>query len=274
MKEILSTREVAHMLNVGPSTIKRWADDGVLPCIRTSGGHRRFRASDVERLRAEQSRTSARDALVDRWVELLMADTHPQSVAAALLAERAQLGAWWRVADEMGPILEAIGERWQDGRLSIIDEHLMIERLVRALSWVAQAMPVTAGAPRVLLATAEGDDHTLGLALAELCAREAGWNVRWAGRETPLAEIVRTMAEGTVDMVALSASRSSGDSDDLARQARALARPAVEHGVTVVLGGQGEWPAEPDVGRRVRDFASFNGLLRALASQPSLKEPQ
>lgn len=48
---LLSTRDAAAYLGVGTTSIKRWADDGALPCVRTVGGHRRFRMSDLERLR-------------------------------------------------------------------------------------------------------------------------------------------------------------------------------------------------------------------------------
>jgi excisionase family DNA binding protein len=38
------------ILGVGATTIKRWADEGRLPHIRTLGGHRRFNRSVVESL--------------------------------------------------------------------------------------------------------------------------------------------------------------------------------------------------------------------------------
>ena len=44
--QLTSTR-VATILGVTPSTVKRWADEGTLPCIKTAGGHRRFNAKDV-----------------------------------------------------------------------------------------------------------------------------------------------------------------------------------------------------------------------------------
>lgn len=43
MTRAYSTAEVSQMWNVSESTIKRWADSGKLECIRTPGGHRRFR---------------------------------------------------------------------------------------------------------------------------------------------------------------------------------------------------------------------------------------
>lgn len=39
--------EVASLFRVDPKTVTRWAQDGRLKSIRTPGGHRRFRESDV-----------------------------------------------------------------------------------------------------------------------------------------------------------------------------------------------------------------------------------
>jgi excisionase family DNA binding protein len=47
--ELLTPAEVARMLRVGPKTVTRWEQEGKLRCIKTLGGHRRFRRSDVER---------------------------------------------------------------------------------------------------------------------------------------------------------------------------------------------------------------------------------
>ena len=43
----LSTNDLARLLDINVSTVKRWADSGQLACIRTPGGHRRFRLEDV-----------------------------------------------------------------------------------------------------------------------------------------------------------------------------------------------------------------------------------
>lgn len=48
---VLSAGDVARLFGVGTNAVGQWADDGILPSIRTSGGHRRFRLADLERLR-------------------------------------------------------------------------------------------------------------------------------------------------------------------------------------------------------------------------------
>jgi len=54
--EWLSLREAAELLGIHPATVRLWADRSEIPSRRTSGGHRRFRRSDIEsRLRQEEA---------------------------------------------------------------------------------------------------------------------------------------------------------------------------------------------------------------------------
>ncbi len=47
---LLTPSEVASMFRVDPKTVTRWAKAGKLTAIRTLGGHRRFRESEVRAL--------------------------------------------------------------------------------------------------------------------------------------------------------------------------------------------------------------------------------
>jgi excisionase family DNA binding protein len=46
-KHWLSLAEASEVVGVHATTLRRWADAGSLPCFRTPGGHRRFRAADL-----------------------------------------------------------------------------------------------------------------------------------------------------------------------------------------------------------------------------------
>ena len=47
---LLTPSEVATLFRVDPKTVTRWAKAGKLTPIRTLGGHRRYRASEVNAL--------------------------------------------------------------------------------------------------------------------------------------------------------------------------------------------------------------------------------
>jgi excisionase family DNA binding protein len=55
---LLTPGEVAQIFRVNPKTVSRWARAGKISTIRTLGGHRRFRAGDVEALVAATEETS------------------------------------------------------------------------------------------------------------------------------------------------------------------------------------------------------------------------
>jgi excisionase family DNA binding protein len=49
-EKLLTPAEVAALFRVDPKTVTRWAKAGKLSSIRTLGGHRRYRASEVQAL--------------------------------------------------------------------------------------------------------------------------------------------------------------------------------------------------------------------------------
>jgi excisionase family DNA binding protein len=57
-KEWLSLSEASALLGIHPTTLRRWADSGTIPCFRTPGGHRRFRCTDVAAWTQEKQATA------------------------------------------------------------------------------------------------------------------------------------------------------------------------------------------------------------------------
>jgi excisionase family DNA binding protein len=47
---LLTPAEVAKLFRVDPKTVTRWAKAGKITAIRTLGGHRRYRQSEVQAL--------------------------------------------------------------------------------------------------------------------------------------------------------------------------------------------------------------------------------
>ena len=52
-ERLLTPGEVAVLFRVDPKTVTRWASGGRIGSIRTPGGHRRFRETEVRALLAE-----------------------------------------------------------------------------------------------------------------------------------------------------------------------------------------------------------------------------
>jgi excisionase family DNA binding protein len=49
-EKLLTPAEVASLFRVDPKTVTRWAKAGKLSSIRTLGGHRRYRESEIRTL--------------------------------------------------------------------------------------------------------------------------------------------------------------------------------------------------------------------------------
>ena len=259
--DLLTTMEAAALLGVSGSSVKRWAEEGRLVCAKTAGKHRRFERSTVERFRFTHGEggEEAATAGTGRFDQVVSA-IDPHILEARLLDERGRSGSWWRVAEGLAPVLVEIGQRWADGSLTVLEEHLASERIARALARVCDRLPVAPRGPLALLATAEGDDHTLGLSLVEVCLRELGWRTLWAGRDMPTDELTSRLAaiDPPVRLLAISASSASANASVLARQARRLGEACQAANAALVLGGAGRWPGSLRYGRRITSLAELH----------------
>lgn len=56
MDKLLTLKETEQLLNVSKTTLQRWDNSGKLIALRTEGGHRRYKQSDIERLIGENKK--------------------------------------------------------------------------------------------------------------------------------------------------------------------------------------------------------------------------
>ncbi|MEV4096113.1 BldC family transcriptional regulator [Streptosporangium saharense] len=57
-ERLLTPGEVAHIFGVDPKTVNRWSLTGKIPSLKTPGGQRRYRQSDIDALLGQPVRTS------------------------------------------------------------------------------------------------------------------------------------------------------------------------------------------------------------------------
>ncbi len=62
IEQLLTPSEVAALFRVDPKTVTRWAKAGKLTSIRTLGGHRRYRATEVQSLLEAQGPLAVQSA--------------------------------------------------------------------------------------------------------------------------------------------------------------------------------------------------------------------
>ncbi len=71
----LTLSQAAKMLNVHPTTLRRWADNGEIPFMLTPGGHRRFSSSDMQRFATDRRRLSRGPDVGEIWAERALVQT-------------------------------------------------------------------------------------------------------------------------------------------------------------------------------------------------------
>ena len=97
------------------------------------------------------------------------------------------------VVDTVSPLLTRVGQLWAAARLQVYQEHFLSERLIRFLNTEIANMPEREGAPRVVLATLPGEQHTLGLLMVAAVLASDGIPSINLGGEVPMDQIVRAL---------------------------------------------------------------------------------
>lgn len=77
----LTLSEAAAFLDVHPTTIRRWANNGDLPVLVTPGGHRRFAATDLARFARERSALRNVNGYAGLWATKALANSRQELMA-------------------------------------------------------------------------------------------------------------------------------------------------------------------------------------------------
>ena len=110
------------------------------------------------------------------------------------------------ITEVFAPLTARIGELWMNGRLQVFEEHIFSESLQLVLRQAIQALPSQgqSAGPRVLLTTLPGENHGLGLLMAEALLGLEGATCLSLGVQTPLAQLPAAVAAHRSDVVGLS----------------------------------------------------------------------
>nr|MBA3242173.1 B12-binding domain-containing protein [Acidobacteriota bacterium] len=184
----LTSKEAARLLGVSEASVKRWADGGLLPALKTAGGHRRFRPEDVASFRraglARETAAGAfgkgdgphreaahalRDdaATLDEALPHLMFERivggHDEETSAALVSLYLHGHTVARIADAvLCPALRRVGDLWHAGELSVAQEHLATRTALTALQALRASLNVSEqreGVRAAICCSVEDDFH-------------------------------------------------------------------------------------------------------------------
>lgn len=172
------------------------------------------------------------EALVQEAVEALeRLDRH--GLERVLAEARVQLSGPVLRQQLIVPLLETIGQRWQEGSLRIVHEHLA-STIVRSFMSTSRNGHDRGHSPRIVITTPSGQHHELGALMAGAVAEESGWDVYYLGPNLPAEEIAAAARQLGVRAIALSVVYRDGDhTGDEIQRLRDLTR-----GLPLFVGGR------------------------------------
>ena len=108
------------------------------------------------------------------------------------------------LVETVSPLNRQVGDAWRSGQFQIYEEHLYTEVLQRVLRSAIGTMPDAGRPPRVLLTTLPGEQHNLGLLMAEAMFSLEGASCVSLGTQTPMWDIALAAKSQNIDVVAIS----------------------------------------------------------------------
>ena len=226
MKRHYSSRELAELLAVNESTVKRWSDTGYIECSRTKGGHRRFSIQSVIRFVQEnkmQMPGMATQILTSQDIRenLVVGNTEvlaPRLKVAALSGDLAGALSILRAGlvskpnplalyeDVVFPVLRGIGDEWASGAITIDVEHLASQTIRDAIVRLQSSVHREPEHELVaLIACFEGQLHDIVPLCIAGYLQSRGWKTYNLGQSTPTASILTAIKKRKPDLVVVSA---------------------------------------------------------------------
>ncbi|PKN49990.1 MAG: hypothetical protein CVU63_00545 [Deltaproteobacteria bacterium HGW-Deltaproteobacteria-20] len=197
---LMSTGDVAEVLGVSEATVKRWADAGTLSCIRTPGGHRKFRLRDIAMHLA--SRRSSSDGSTpppadgDRDIEdmvsaLLVGDV--EKVMGSIAASRLQRASIATIVDTvLHPAFERVKMACGAGRCETFHLHIAVNSLIEVAARQRPTLRVPGSTRgRVVAAPLPGESYDVLARFASLVAVESGFDAHVLGAGLPPTSVSR-----------------------------------------------------------------------------------
>ena len=115
------------------------------------------------------------------------------------------------LVDFIIPLLEEIGNLWENGKIRVTHEHFAVSVLRTFLGSMIDNNLNPPNAPKILTTTPEGFLHELGALIAALYAMDFGWNAIFLGANLPAEEISAAAKANNVNAILLSLVYPSDD---------------------------------------------------------------
>jgi DNA-binding transcriptional MerR regulator/methylmalonyl-CoA mutase cobalamin-binding subunit len=278
---------VSRLTGLSPHVLRAWERRyaAVTP-LRTGGGTRRYRESDLSRLRLLQAAVAAGHPIGD--VASLHDDELRRRAGVREAGERPPLGEILGALEGLDaaeaerllgiqlaalgprrftksvvlPLLAEVGTRWERRVLCMASEHLASAVVRSLLGALLRRRAGGAPTPALLFTTLPGDRHELAVLVAAVVASDLGANAVYLGPDLPAPEVA--IAARKTSAAAVVAGMSRFDGVATRRGALVELRKALPRRVALWVGGAGLDGVELPAG--VEEVSSLDALEQRVAA--------
>jgi DNA-binding transcriptional MerR regulator/methylmalonyl-CoA mutase cobalamin-binding subunit len=149
---------------------------------------------------------SAQAKADDLKAEIMAALERIDARAIDEILERGDIALGWQglLQRVIAPTAVAIGDGWRAGTLMATHEHIFTATVRKFLGSFYRQHSRTENAPRIVIATPQGQVHELGALLVAATAENVGWDATYLGPNLPVTDIIGAAVRRQAKVIALS----------------------------------------------------------------------
>jgi MerR family transcriptional regulator, light-induced transcriptional regulator len=255
MKQIYSSKQVAEFLGVNESSVKRWADSGMLGCYKTPGGHRKFKDDDIMlfsrkysyELKNNAFNAGGYETIPERkfdfkrinsiLVKKLFTNSDDEILYYLYSLNIGGLGITELYDNVISGTMNIIGELWIKKEITIEMEHISTSKISKALIRLnGKLESKLRNGLTAFCGCIEKEYHELPLLSVNNVLRYNGWNTIYAGANLPVKSFISGIEVYKPDMVCLSATVID-DGVKFEKDTGKIYEAAKEAGAKFIIGG-------------------------------------
>ncbi len=247
------------MWNVSETTVKRWADAGLLKCFRTPGGHRKFKLDDISEFQASRGFVATGVLTKQDWedpdVENFVNQQNRDKLRelTLYLAVQNQVRRIRELLDRLYirgleladlydnlllPVADSIEEQLRTKKLSLGQHHLGCKNLESAVAYFyPRIVRRRANGKTALCASPDPEPCVLTEGVGRVLESE-GWDCLNLGARTPFQAMAEMVKDEPVNLVCICSVRTRLDASSKS-DFEALCATAETFRIPIVLTGPG-----------------------------------
>ena len=265
----LTSKNVAEILGINISTLKRWTDNGTLECTKTAGGHRKFTMQNIRDYHKSQENSGKsndlgienRDhkkvySLINKYdfdtLSTILADASLES--DELTVSTIITGLYLKginVEDICDKVIDPgsiiVENALRQGYLTHVETFVSRKLITRATESLNQNKPNgSANGKTALCVNFEDNLPDLGVVMSEVVLRHYGYNVLNTGSHAELGNLQTIIEKKKVDLIAFylcdmqcCMATVKDNLSKTALQVKSIVTLANELKVKVIFGGSG-----------------------------------